>query len=72
MRSARALKSWDDELEQLLDRAADVLGEGWPHSVAGPAGLTHPAAHEAVDVPRQLCQRPGSSGTRRHTQHLAP
>ena len=60
MRAAGALEPWNDELEQLLDRAADVLGEGLAHPAASVAGLTGPLGHEGIDVARQVRQRPGA------------
>ena len=60
MRAAGALEPRNDELQHLLDRAADVLGEGVPHTAAGVAGLTGPLVHEGTHVTWQVRQRPGA------------
>jgi hypothetical protein len=60
MRPAGGLEPGNDEFEQLLDRAADVLGQGLAHPAAGVAGLTGPLGHEGIDVARQVRQRPGA------------
>jgi hypothetical protein len=58
MRTPRALEPGKDELEHLLERAADVLGERASRRAdeASVAGLANPLVHEGVDVARKLCQ----------------